>query len=753
MTVPFIFGNQSGNVPANELDANFAFVSGVPIYAQDVGTANAYSCVFDPPLVGLVQGLPIFVKIANPNSGASTIDLGFGAVAIKRRDGSDLIGNELLTGQIAEFNSDGATLYLLGLATASDAIAIAGSDEQSAVTPAQLAAASVGTGYKGAWNASTNTPTLASSVGTLGDKYLVSVAGTTTLNGISSWAVNDTLLFNGSVWQRIPSTSTYAPAGTNPTGGGANANPSLKFLPWPLGSNDGTPGMQIGGTPGAVRQSGFGGATDTLFMQIQGEEICWINLAQTWGLGRYNRGGIINSVCWYPGAVKTSLNSFRFQNSDCDADFRTDGSLSQNILSSVAFHFQADAASGSPTISNLLFVPTGDGLNYIGTTLVQHSSSAGDIVANTTITGFNATTFTMADNAVNSRTDADFSINITAPSGNSSLGTYLTPLHIPFVGTLTAGSKTITSLKFNPQRVGIPTMGLITQTSDGGVDFPAGSRVAGYTQNTINLGDAVTGQPVNSAANRTATSISIDTGFSTLTGTGDLTLGSPIVTNVSFDPIATSLPVGTTVGGGFDRPQWEATSGVFTASTRVLSVTSTSITFTTNATVTHAALDVKIECSRTSIALSIMCSGVNLAALTGGWNASIGADVVQFPNILPVYYRSTKIIDTGGAWTGALKSYPAALVGTDAGSTDAYSVTLPNSVTHLDDMQIIVIRPNTSNTGGATLTIDSGSTTRNIKKVSAGSLVTLSNNNMVAAIPAVLVWNSPTSEFILQNPL
>jgi hypothetical protein len=57
--------------------------------------------------------------------------------------------------------------------------------------------------YKGTWNASTNTPTLASSVGVKGDYYVVSVAGSTTLNGISNWGVGDWVVFNGSAWQRV----------------------------------------------------------------------------------------------------------------------------------------------------------------------------------------------------------------------------------------------------------------------------------------------------------------------------------------------------------------------------------------------------------------------------------------------------------------------------------------------------------------------------------------------------------------------
>jgi len=57
--------------------------------------------------------------------------------------------------------------------------------------------------YKGTWNASTNSPTLTSSVGTKGDYYVVSVAGTTNLDGTNSWSVGDWAVFNGSIWQKV----------------------------------------------------------------------------------------------------------------------------------------------------------------------------------------------------------------------------------------------------------------------------------------------------------------------------------------------------------------------------------------------------------------------------------------------------------------------------------------------------------------------------------------------------------------------
>jgi hypothetical protein len=56
--------------------------------------------------------------------------------------------------------------------------------------------------YKGTWDASTNTPTLVSSVGTKGDYYVVSVAGSTNLNGTTLWGVGDMAIFNGSAWQK-----------------------------------------------------------------------------------------------------------------------------------------------------------------------------------------------------------------------------------------------------------------------------------------------------------------------------------------------------------------------------------------------------------------------------------------------------------------------------------------------------------------------------------------------------------------------
>jgi hypothetical protein len=75
-------------------------------------------------------------------------------------------------------------------------------------TSTSWASVAGGLSYQGTWNATTNTPTLASSTGTNGYYYIVATAGSTNLNGITDWKVGDWLLFNGSTWQKIDQSET-----------------------------------------------------------------------------------------------------------------------------------------------------------------------------------------------------------------------------------------------------------------------------------------------------------------------------------------------------------------------------------------------------------------------------------------------------------------------------------------------------------------------------------------------------------------
>lgn len=109
--------------------------------------------------------------------------------------------------------------------------------------------------YRGTWDAATNNPALQSGIGTKGDYYVVSVAGSTNLDGITNWQVGDWAVFNGLVWQKVDNTdavlsvngqtgvvvltasdvgatpnTTYVLAGTGLSGGGQlNANVTLNL--------------------------------------------------------------------------------------------------------------------------------------------------------------------------------------------------------------------------------------------------------------------------------------------------------------------------------------------------------------------------------------------------------------------------------------------------------------------------------------------------------------------------------------------
>ncbi len=109
----------------------------------------------------------------------------------------------------------------------------------SAVLPATASS------YKGVWNANTNSPSLSDGSGTNGDYYFVSVAGSTSLDGISSWAVGDTVVSNSTpVWQRVPSSSPVTSVAGR-TGAIALANTDISGLGTSSTVNTGTSGAVI----------------------------------------------------------------------------------------------------------------------------------------------------------------------------------------------------------------------------------------------------------------------------------------------------------------------------------------------------------------------------------------------------------------------------------------------------------------------------------------------------------------------------
>ena len=64
--------------------------------------------------------------------------------------------------------------------------------------------------YQGVWNATTNSPSLASATGTKGYYYVVSVAGSINLDGVTDWKVGDWAIYNGTAWQKVDNTDAVS---------------------------------------------------------------------------------------------------------------------------------------------------------------------------------------------------------------------------------------------------------------------------------------------------------------------------------------------------------------------------------------------------------------------------------------------------------------------------------------------------------------------------------------------------------------
>ena len=90
----------------------------------------------------------------------------------------------------------------------------------TAYVDSMIATVPAGLVFKGSWNANTNTPTLTSGQGTVGNYYIVSVAGSTNLDGITDWAVGDWAVFTddgaggADQWDKIDNSSILDGAGT-----------------------------------------------------------------------------------------------------------------------------------------------------------------------------------------------------------------------------------------------------------------------------------------------------------------------------------------------------------------------------------------------------------------------------------------------------------------------------------------------------------------------------------------------------------
>jgi hypothetical protein len=194
------FNNQSGNTvfasPANGS-------SGAPTFRSLVSA--------DLPLVSLTSKVSGILPIANGGTNSGTA-LTSNKVIIS--SAGSIIESATTTTQLSfldatssiqtQLNSKQASLGFTPEDSANKGIAngYAGLDGAGKVPYAQLPSALMT--FRGAWNPTTNTPTLTNGVGLAGDTYRASVDGASTSPIVDNWFAGDFIIYNGTIWQRSP---------------------------------------------------------------------------------------------------------------------------------------------------------------------------------------------------------------------------------------------------------------------------------------------------------------------------------------------------------------------------------------------------------------------------------------------------------------------------------------------------------------------------------------------------------------------
>lgn len=195
------------------LDGNGLAISNVadPVDAQDAATKNFSSNAsnLDSGTLGAAR-LPAFTGDATSSAGSSaltlaTVNADVGTYAGIQVNAKGLVIGATALTTLAQYGiTDSISASILGQPNG-----VATLDSGGKVTASQLPSSVIGAvSYQGGWNANTNSPGIVSGVGTTGYFYKVTTAGSTNIDGISAWTVGDSIIFNGTVWEKLDGLSS-----------------------------------------------------------------------------------------------------------------------------------------------------------------------------------------------------------------------------------------------------------------------------------------------------------------------------------------------------------------------------------------------------------------------------------------------------------------------------------------------------------------------------------------------------------------
>ena len=422
------------------------------------------------------------------------------------------------------------------VATATKGVAngVASLDGSGTVPVSQLPAAVLGAlSYQGTWNASTNTPTLTSSVGTKGYYYVVNVAGSTNLNGITDWLVGDWAVFNGSVWQKVDNTdavtSVNGLTGTvvlTASSVGAVSSvaatvPSFLSVSGSPITSSGTLAISYSGTALPVANGGTGvtasSGANSVVLRDSNQNITANSISEGFSNVAATGTTTVLTVASVPNYVVTGSGGQTYQLPDATT-----------LTSGVNYTFNNNQSSGTIVVKNnsSTTVATIQSGAYVDVILLSNATAAGS-----------------------------WDVHNFAPSNVSwSTNTF------DYAGSFTSGTWNGNAVAYNRGGTG--------QSSA----FTAGGIVYGSTTSALAVTPiGTTGQVLTSAGAGTPTWTTPTTGTVTsVTGT------SPVVSSGGNTP-AISMPAATSsVNGYLTSADWTTFNGKQPAGTYVTSVAATS---------------------------------------------------------------------------------------------------------------------------------------------------------------------------------
>lgn len=239
--------------------------------------------------------------------------------------------------------------------------------------------------YKGNWNAAANTPTLASGVGTNGNYYTVSVAGSTNLDGITDWQVGDWAIFNGTAWQKIDQSNTVS---------SVNGYTGAVVLGYSDVGAPSTSGVGATGTWGISVSGNAGTVTNGVYTTGAYADPAWLtSLATTKLSGTVTNAQLANSTVTFNGssvalggsATITAVNPFALTIGSGLGGVSYNGSSAVTITNTAPDQIVALTGSGTTVV-------TGTYPNFTITSSDQYVGTVTSVGTGTGLTGGPITT-------------------------------------------------------------------------------------------------------------------------------------------------------------------------------------------------------------------------------------------------------------------------------------------------------------------------------------------------------------------------